>query len=148
MVYRISPLLWYFLNVLTLYLSYNTDVADSFATVPPTSSKLHHKTLECVSPLISRKISTHLYVAENKETEEAVNGLSEEERLQRELDNMLSPPEQESFGFNPDNFDESKLPIPLFTGLVVMAFSLYMTGYFLYVGLNGFPEDDMFPPPF
>lgn len=80
--------------------------------------------------------------------EEAMNDLSEEEKIQNELDSMMNNDKRESFGFNPDRFDQDALPVPLFTGLVIMAFSLYMIGYFLYVGLNGFPEDDTFPPPF
>lgn len=91
-------------------------------------------------------LSIQLAATEKEETEKVI---SEEEKLQMELNAMMNPEgKQESFGFNPDNFDQSKLPVPLFTGLIVMAFSLYMTGYFLYVGLHGFPEDDTFPRPF
>jgi hypothetical protein len=46
------------------------------------------------------------------------------------------------FGFTPSNFDQSKIPVPLWTGLVVFAFSMYVTFYGFYVGIMGFPPDD------
>jgi hypothetical protein len=92
--------------------------------------------------------STHFASTEEDQSEESSNEISTEaDDFQRELNTMASN-NQETFGFNPDNFDKSALPVPLFTGLVIMAFSLYMTGYFLYVGINGFPENDTFPRPF
>ena len=73
---------------------------------------------------------------------------NEKDELQQELDSMTTTTTSQGFGFNPNKFDQSALPVPLFTGLVIMGFSLYMTGYFLYVGLYGFPANDTFPRPF
>lgn len=80
--------------------------------------------------------------------DKALSEEQEEEKLQMELDFMTNGKKHDSFGFRPEDFDQSKLPVPLFTGLVVMGFSIYTIVYFLWVGLNGFPEDDTFPRPF
>jgi len=126
--------------------------AGAFAVLPKTPKLLLHsrRTHGALTPNVSSRMITLLSATENKESDDLVNNeLSEEERLQRDLDLMMNPESKtETFGFNADNFDQTKLPVPLFTGLVVMAFSLYMIGYFLYVGLNGFPEDDTLPRPF
>lgn len=39
------------------------------------------------------------------------------------------------------NFDDSALPVPLFTAVIILLGSLYVTGYGLYVGINGFPTE-------
>eukprot|EP00544_Gedaniella_sp_CCMP2646_P000978 CAMPEP_0202508460 /NCGR_PEP_ID=MMETSP1361-20130828/52262_1 /ASSEMBLY_ACC=CAM_ASM_000849 /TAXON_ID=210615 /ORGANISM="Staurosira complex sp., Strain CCMP2646" /LENGTH=109 /DNA_ID=CAMNT_0049142633 /DNA_START=111 /DNA_END=440 /DNA_ORIENTATION=- len=90
--------------------------------------------------------STRLFATEKESLDEFL--AKEKEELQQESDMLTKTPPQQGFGFNPNNFDRSALPVPLFTGLVIMGLSLYMTGYFLYVGLNGFPENDTFPRPF
>lgn len=45
-------------------------------------------------------------------------------------------------GFTPSNFDDSQIPIPAFTAVLILLGSLYVTGYGFYVGLRGFPADD------
>jgi hypothetical protein len=37
--------------------------------------------------------------------------------------------------------DDMALPVPLFTGIVILLGSLYVTAYGIYVGLYGFPAD-------
>jgi hypothetical protein len=72
----------------------------------------------------------------------------EAQKFQTELDAFLRPPpESNTFGsFNSDNFDESKIPIPLFTAVIFFLGSTYVTFYMLYYGIVGFnPEDG--PPP-
>ena len=36
-------------------------------------------------------------------------------------------------------------PIPMFTGLIILFLSLYVTGYMFWVGFFGFPPDDTLP---
>ena len=66
-------------------------------------------------------------------------------QIQNELDAMVEPPKMFST-FNPDNFDESKIPIPLFTAMIVFLGSLYVTISMFYYGINGFPDDPVVPP--
>ena len=66
------------------------------------------------------------------------------EQLQMELDAMVKQPGYFEC-FEPDNLDESQLPIPLFTGLVVFIGSIAFTVYTYYIGIMGFPDDTLTP---
>jgi len=66
--------------------------------------------------------------------------LSEEDKLQMQLNATMEDPSY--LGFTPSNFDSTALPIPLFTSIIVLFFSLYATFYGIYVGLNGFPAEE------
>jgi len=67
--------------------------------------------------------------------------LSEAERLQMEL-NATTLGDETWLGFTPNNFDSKQLPIPLFTSILVLLFSLYTTFYGIYVGIYGFSAAD------
>lgn len=135
-----------------LFLQWNDKqrFANAFVAVAPKNCRQLLNTDGSTSLTPPCHIATHFAASDNQDLEEPPTLLlsEEEEKLQRELDSMMNPTKQESFGFNAENFDQSALPVPLFTGLLIMVFSLYMTGYFLYVGINGFPGDDTFPRPF
>ena len=68
--------------------------------------------------------------------------LSEAERLQMELNAAGLGDETPWLSFTPNNFDSKQLPIPLFTSIVVLLFSLYTTFYGFYVGIYGFSAAD------
>jgi len=78
---------------------------------------------------------------ETQEADEPASTLSEDERLQMEV-NATMMGDLSYMGFTPNNFDSEQLPIPLFTAILVLLFSLYATFYGIYVGLNGFPAVD------
>jgi hypothetical protein len=42
--------------------------------------------------------------------------------------------------WNEDNFDESALPIPMFTASLVSLASIGFTIYLFNIGINGFPD--------
>lgn len=66
---------------------------------------------------------------------------AEAERLQSEINNIIA--ETPMFGsFDTENFDESALPIPTFTALIVTIVSLGWTYYLFDIGINGFPTTD------
>lgn len=125
------------------------NIADSFSSVKSSSRttrrRQHAAYVLSISSCHTR--STRLFATEKEALDDFL--VKEKEELQQELDMMLTKtPPKRGLGFNPDNFDQSALPVPLFTGLVIMGLSLYMTCYFLYAGLYGFPENDTFPRPF
>ena len=80
------------------------------------------------------------------EIQEEANGavttevLTEDEKMQMKLNATVADPSY--LGFNPSNFDSTQLPIPLFTSVFVLLFSLYASFYMIYVGLNGFQAAD------
>jgi len=85
---------------------------------------------------------------QSSETREDI--LSPEERTQFEIENMVNQPCTTNLDvgqktFDADRMDSSLMPIPMFTGLVVLLISIYVTGYMFYVGINGFPEDSSLP---
>jgi hypothetical protein len=45
-----------------------------------------------------------------------------------------------SFSFNQDNFDQTKVPVPMFTASVILLYSIVVTYYLFDVGINGFPD--------
>lgn len=64
---------------------------------------------------------------------------AEAEELQLKLNKIIE--ETPMFGsFDTDNFDESALPIPTFTALIVTIASLAWTYYLFDIGINGFPS--------
>jgi hypothetical protein len=76
----------------------------------------------------------------------------EQEKLQMEIDAMMNPPQSSASnanalfgGFDADAFDESKLPLPLFSSLVIFVVTTYLTGYMFYIGIMGFPEKEIVP---
>ena len=84
----------------------------------------------------------------------------EQNKLQVDIDNMMNPrqpanPQQQpnndsnaalfGGGFDAEAFDESKLPLPLFSSVVIFVVSTYLTGYMFYVGIMGFPENEAVP---
>jgi hypothetical protein len=75
---------------------------------------------------------------------------SEEEKLQMKLNTLVEDDDPSMIGwFTPSNFDDSKLPIPVFTSVLVLLGSLYFIFYGIYVGLYGFPGEDVgLPRPF
>lgn len=61
------------------------------------------------------------------------------EELQSEINKIVESPAM--FGsFNADNFDESALPVPIFTATLVSMASIGFTIYLFNIGINGFPE--------
>ena len=74
------------------------------------------------------------------------NRKREIDQLQKELDAITAPPKTDDqttamFGsFDADRIDESKIPIPLFTAVIVLVLSLGVTFELYNIGLNGFPE--------
>jgi len=92
-------------------------------------------------PLSSFSISAKSAPRETQEADEPASTLSEDERLQMEF-NATMMGDSSYMGFTPNNFDSEQLPIPLFTAILVLLFSLYATFYGIYVGLNGFPVAD------
>ena len=61
------------------------------------------------------------------------------EELQLKLNKIVE--ETPMFGsFDADNFDESALPIPTFTALIVTMASLAWTYCLFDIGINGFPS--------
>lgn len=67
-----------------------------------------------------------------------------EQLSQKDLDTLVEE-DASPFGFTLSNFDESQIPIPLFTAGLILLGSLYVTGYGFYVGINGFPDDNALP---
>jgi hypothetical protein len=61
------------------------------------------------------------------------------EELQSQLNKITADTPMFS-SWNEDNFDESALPIPMFTGLLVSLGSLGFTFYLFNIGINGFPD--------
>jgi hypothetical protein len=80
------------------------------------------------------------------EIQEEANGaatselLTEEQTVQMQLNATVADPSY--LGFSPSNFDSTQLPIPLFTSVFVLLFSLYASFYMVFVGLNGFQAAD------
>ena len=68
------------------------------------------------------------------------------EEAQRQIDEFVrlqAQSESQSKGmFNWDNFDESKIPVPIFTASLIFVGSCCWTGLLLYYGLFGIPEND------
>ena len=90
----------------------------------------------------------------NAETASA-EALTEREQLQQELNAMMNPKDKKDrdpnawiAGFDEDDFDESKLPLPLFSSVVIFVLTTIVTGYMFWVGIFGFPENEVIPRPF
>ena len=64
---------------------------------------------------------------------------NETSELQSELNKIVEDPPMFA-AWNPDNFDESALPIPTFTALIVSLASICFTIYLFDIGINGFPD--------
>lgn len=78
------------------------------------------------------------------------DALTDETQIQREIESMVNQPCTTNLDvgekrFDPERMDANMLPIPMFTGIVVLFFSLYVTGYMFYVGINGFSVDNPLP---
>jgi hypothetical protein len=105
----------------------------------------------------SRKLvdSTRLLLSMRNKDEKSAEEKSEadmsedllEKRLHLDLNAMVED-ESNLLGFTPSNFDNSQIPIPVFTAVLILLGSLYVTGYGFYVGINGFPVDSGLPPIF
>jgi hypothetical protein len=71
-------------------------------------------------------------------------------QLQRDLDRLTMPPSQETSAmfssFDASRMDSSKIPIPMFTALIVLVLSCAVTFEMFYIGINGFPEGSSPPP--
>jgi hypothetical protein len=93
------------------------------------------------------KISTRAFItriprfaAPDDDKKEEETAEDEAQRLQKELDSMFERPSTFG-GFNPDNFDEKEIPLPLFTATILLLLSVYVTYYMFDVGINGLPEE-------
>jgi hypothetical protein len=61
------------------------------------------------------------------------------EELQSEINKIVDDTPMFS-SWNEDNFDESALPIPMFTATLVSLASIGFTIYLFAIGINGFPD--------
>lgn len=71
------------------------------------------------------------------------NGQQDEldvQELQAEIDKIVDDPPMFA-SFNPENMDESALPIPTFTAAIVLIGSLVWTYLLFDIGINGFSGD-------
>lgn len=62
----------------------------------------------------------------------------EAEQLQKKLNKLTEEPPMFA-SFNADLIDESAIPIPTFTAIIVLVGSFVWTYYLYDIGLNGFP---------
>jgi hypothetical protein len=62
----------------------------------------------------------------------------EAEKLQAEL-NKLTEDLPMFASFDANNMDQSAIPVPLFTAIIIAIGSLYWTYYLFDIGINGFP---------
>jgi hypothetical protein len=62
------------------------------------------------------------------------------EDLQRELDSLTMDKEPKMIGgvYDPEAFDQSQIPIPMFTAIVIFLGSMSLTGYMFWMGINGY----------
>jgi hypothetical protein len=68
--------------------------------------------------------------------------------LQMKIESMMNPPQPLSTPSSAglfDAFDESKLPLPLFSSIVIFVVTTFLTGYMFYIGIMGFPENEVVP---
>lgn len=61
--------------------------------------------------------------------------------VQQVIEDIEHGQDRTILGFTPENFDQSKLPVPLFTSILILFGSLYLTAYGFYVGLYGLPDN-------
>ena len=80
------------------------------------------------------------FAAPDDDKQEEETAEEESRRIQKDLDAMFDRPNTFA-GFNPDNFDEKEIPLPLFTATMLLLLSTYVTYYLFDVGINGFPEE-------
>jgi hypothetical protein len=80
------------------------------------------------------------FAAPDDDTKEEETAEEEAQRIQKDIDSMFERPSTFA-GFNPDNFDEKEIPVPLFTATIFLLLSTYVTYYMFDVGINGFPEE-------
>ena len=124
-----------------------------------TRQALQHKLSPMVSPIISgegQKVwmlsaKTTGDDGDDNDNDQQQQSRAEIEQLQKELDAITSPPPKNDpltnndnpamiGSFDADSFDETKIPIPLFTGVIVLILSVAVTFELYNIGLNGFPE--------
>jgi hypothetical protein len=125
-------------------------------TMPPvqlrTTSSLSfaHDYAQGIHSLLSQKTTAWSLSNDDNDMEErryAAEDKEEQKLLQMEIDSMMNPqqakPENSNSlfggGFDAEVFDESKLPLPLFSSIVIFVVSTYLTGCMFYVGIVGFP---------
>ena len=62
-----------------------------------------------------------------------------EEDLQRELNAIMSDQESNRIVgiYDPEAFDQSQIPLPMFTAVIVLLGSMSLTGYMIWTGITG-----------
>uniref|UniRef100_A0A7R9WN72 Uncharacterized protein n=1 Tax=Craspedostauros australis TaxID=1486917 RepID=A0A7R9WN72_9STRA len=76
-------------------------------------------------------------------------GSEHNDDLQDALNELMQPPTDGDApmwaGFDSDRIDETALPIPLFTSMVILLGTTYLTVYLLYYGIVGLSAEDQLP---
>ena len=126
-----------------------------------TSQSFQHKVSPIISFGITEEESNTPWILSAKATgdddgdDDNDNGQQQQDRtteieeLQKELDAITAPPPKNIDdplttpamigSFDADSFDETKIPVPLFTGVIVLILSTAVTFELYNIGLNGFP---------